>query len=250
MPGTNGQALQDGGWLTDMLPIDHLHISDGERARYPWRLCQQGPVHTETSYSYTCCYMSSRQPQSHPCRWTHSWELGVSGCEGLEIKTENCCVPPPFTQVVFQASGLCGNLRGLYLSPDDGWLGKAQSFEEEGTVQAGSQIDYTKPHLDRCANICLMMSQSSPLPSGWGPEVMADRVRRTAQSYYLSGAVAEGQKTFSSFCLVLKGLSCARLGPFFTEQNPPSCIWMKISESKLWTWNSGNMFLGNCEWPP
>lgn len=37
-----------------------------------------------------------------------------------------------------------------------------RSFKEEEAVQAGSQIDYTKFYLDRCANICLTMSQSSP----------------------------------------------------------------------------------------
>lgn len=30
--------------------------------------------------------------------------------EGLEINTEHGCIPPPLPRVVFQISGLCGNL--------------------------------------------------------------------------------------------------------------------------------------------
>lgn len=43
MPG-NGQTLQDGGCLMDMLLVNHLYISDGERSRYPRRAGAQRPV--------------------------------------------------------------------------------------------------------------------------------------------------------------------------------------------------------------
>lgn len=86
--------------------------------------------------------------------------------------------------------GLCPRSAGcvpIYqafnLSPDL-CLGEAQSFKEEKTVQAGTQIDYTKFYLYRCANICLMMSQSSPY------HLVEEQRRRwtvdiTAQSYCL-----------------------------------------------------------------
>lgn len=44
MPGNNGQTLQDGGCPMDMLPVNHLHVSDGERGRYPRRSGTQRPV--------------------------------------------------------------------------------------------------------------------------------------------------------------------------------------------------------------
>lgn len=105
MPG-NGQSLQDGGCLMDMLPVNHLHISDGERGRYPWRSGAQRPVPVPAVVPST----TPIPPLSVNIE-LRIWCFLVF--EGLEINIEHGCVPPSRPRVVSQISGLCANLPGL-----------------------------------------------------------------------------------------------------------------------------------------
>lgn len=41
----NSQALQDGRFLTGMFPINHPHVSDGERAKSHWEHVSTGLLH-------------------------------------------------------------------------------------------------------------------------------------------------------------------------------------------------------------
>lgn len=162
----NRQAPQDGGFLRGMFPINHLHVSDGERAKSHWGHVSTGLLHGFQLMAGAVLWKAcNRDSISLSVSMQLSWAF--LGVQVHRVITENLCTPLLLPQAAVQGSvRLCESLQ-LGLSRT--LLGHRFVSRQSQKLRGPGKQFRLAPELTAFTS-----SQSSPL-SSWGPGVRADR---------------------------------------------------------------------------